>query len=67
MPEYNAAEAAEAFLQLGEHCVSILDAVAGHRESAISRGFSETVAEQMALQYHMALMGHFAKMLVSPA
>ena len=45
-----------ALMQLMESVRSIPDAMSSYRESCMEAGFSETAAEQMAVQLHGSLM-----------
>lgn len=47
---------AGAMLDLLESMTPMLDSVVGYRSKCEAAGFSETVAEQMALQFHAYLI-----------
>jgi len=46
----------DAFMAVADHFSKIIEVSAGHRERAVSAGFSPPVAEQMALHVHEALI-----------
>jgi hypothetical protein len=43
-------------MAVADHFSKIIEVSAGHRERAVSAGFSPPVAEQMALHVHEALI-----------
>ena len=49
-------EQQEAFMKMSDGLDSILEAVNGHRAKCLRDGYSETAAEQMAMQLHGALI-----------
>lgn len=51
-----AAEYAQGLVSMAETLRPLLDAVDGHRNEALARGYSPTAAEQMALVYHQLLI-----------
>lgn len=48
--------AAEAWLGLQDKMMPIIDATAGHRAQLEAQGFSPTVAEMMAVDFHRHLL-----------
>lgn len=56
-----------ALLQMAEVTSQVLDAVDGHKAELLRRGYSETAAEQMAVQLHGAFIALvFAKAAALP-
>ena len=51
----------EGLLGAAESMSAILDAVDGHRIEALRRGYSPTVAEQMAFEYYRMLLTAMAQ------
>jgi hypothetical protein len=46
----------DAFMTVADHFSKIVEVSAGHKQKAVTAGFTEEVAQQMALQVHAALM-----------
>lgn len=55
-----AAKVTEAFAQLADIGAQVIEAATGHREAALRAGYSETIAERMALEFHSYLLSTVA-------